>query len=84
MKHKAKATTGEITWKDCSECKKEIAIKIRDEVIPIIRDSKATFFVCKGQKARIPKAEAMYELKSEILTNCETYFYKLLNPNDKI
>jgi len=50
----------------------------RDEVVKIITDSKATFFVNKGQKLRVPTDEALYELKAEIVTNCELYFYKIL------
>jgi len=57
--------------------KKEIK-KISADIVNIIQNSKATFFVGKGTQSRIPTEVWLAELKSEILTNCELYFYKLL------
>ena len=58
---------------------KEEIKKIRDDVVKIITDSKATFFVNKGQCPQIPTEEALYELKAETCTNVERYFIKLLD-----
>ena len=60
-------------------CEKCIVEKIRDDVVKIVQESKATFFVAKGKKPpKIPKAEAMEELKYEICNNVEMYFVDLL------
>jgi hypothetical protein len=64
--------------------KQEEIEKIRDEVVKIISNSKATFFVNKGQKCiNIPTDEALYELKAEIYTNVEMYFVNLLEKFNK-
>lgn len=53
--------------------------KIRNDVVKIICNSKATFFVNeKNKNVEIPPDELLYELKAEICTNVETYFYNLL------
>lgn len=57
---------------------KEDIKKIADDIIKIVQDSKATFFVNKDEKAEIPTDEVLYELKAKISTNIETYFCKLL------
>jgi hypothetical protein len=57
---------------------KEELEKIEKEIIEIIKDSKATFFV-KNEDIEIPTDEALCELKAEITTNIERYFYYKLN-----
>ena len=51
--------------------------KIRDDVVKIIVDSKATFFVAEDKEPRISTDEALAELKAEICTNVEMYFVNL-------
>jgi hypothetical protein len=60
--------------------------KLRDEIVKIITESKATFF-CANKKESDKLAKEMdkcqdflYELKAEICTNVEMYFIKLLCP----
>ena len=54
--------------------------KIAEDVIKIIQESKATFFVSEKTKdIQISKAEALYELKADIIDNVSIYFYKLLD-----
>ena len=52
--------------------------KIASDIEKIISDSKATFFVGKGEKPKIPVEEALYELKAEISNRVSMYFYELL------
>ena len=53
--------------------------KIRDDVVKIVQESKATFFVAKGEKPpKIPTAELVDELRTEICNNVEMYFVDLL------
>ena len=52
--------------------------KIKEDVVKIIQESKATFFVNKNMHIEIPADELMYELRAEICTNVEMYFYRLL------
>jgi hypothetical protein len=68
-------------------CKKEKIEKIRDDVVKVINDSKATFF-CADEKQSDKLAKEMnkcqeflYELKAEITTNVEMYFIKRSKPN---
>jgi len=49
----------------------ELKNKIRDDVLKIIQDSKATFF---GEGKLPSTGECLYELKAEITTNVEMYF----------
>lgn len=51
--------------------------KIAKDVIKIITESKATFFGVKNIDS-IPREDLLYELKAEICTNVEMYFYKLI------
>lgn len=51
---------------------------IREDIVKIIQNSKATFFV-KNKNIEIPTDELLYELKAEIYTNVENYFYHLNN-----
>ena len=54
--------------------------EIRDDVVKIIQESKATFFIGKDEKdVEIPPDEVLYELRAEICTNVERYFYNLLS-----
>ncbi len=46
------------------------------KIIEIIKDSKAVFFV-KKEDVEIPADEQLYELKSQIITDVEMYFYTL-------
>lgn len=58
--------------------KKQKDIKeIATDVVKIIQNSKATFFVGKGTQSRIPTEVWLAELKAEITTNVEMYFYNL-------
>jgi hypothetical protein len=52
--------------------------KISADIVSIIQNSKATFFVGKGTQSRIPTEVWLAELKAQITTNVEMYFYKLL------
>ena len=54
------------------------------KIIEIIKDSKAVFFV-KKEDVEIPADEQLYELKSQIITDVEMYFYtlSLLNKGQK-
>ena len=53
--------------------------KIAYEVVRIINESKATFFVNDKNVSIDPKIDDfLYELKAEISTNVEMYFYELL------
>jgi hypothetical protein len=58
--------------------RQETLEEVRDDIVKIIEDSKATFFVKKGKISKIPTDEALYELKSEICTNVEKYFFSKL------
>ena len=57
---------------------------IRDEVVEVMLNSKATFFVSNKKEAeklnKLTKEveEVLYEQKSEIVTNVEMYFVSLL------
>lgn len=55
---------------------KELVDKISKEVVDIICASKATFFV-QNTDVVIDSSEALYELKAEICTRVEMYFYNL-------
>jgi hypothetical protein len=58
--------------------------QIATDIQKIIEDSKATFFIARGEKnVKIPVEEQMYELKAEISNNVSMYFYDLLNENKK-
>lgn len=58
--------------------------KIRDDVVKIIDDSKATFFGNSEDSFNaIPVSEWLYELKASICTNVEMYFYYLQHPDEK-
>ncbi len=59
------------------EAETRVVERIRDDVVKIINESKATFFVQKGQEVEVPTDEALYELKAEISNNVERYFYEL-------
>lgn len=51
--------------------------KIMKDVIKIITTAKPVFFV-KDKNVEIPADELLYEMRAEICTQVETYFYKLL------
>jgi hypothetical protein len=57
---------------------KEELQQIAKDIVKIIVDSKATFFVKKGKNVEVPTDEALYELKSSICNNVELYFYEKL------
>ena len=57
------------------ELKNKLLKKTLQDLIPIMMNSKATFFVPANKKVKIPHSEQMYELKAEIVTNVERYFY---------
>ena len=63
--------------KSYKEGKENVTREILKDVVKIILDSKATFFV-KRPYAEIPTEEALYELKAEICTNIENYFLSRL------
>lgn len=55
---------------------KEISIeKISSDVLRVIEESKATFFV--KEDVEVPTDEALYELKATISNNVGMYFYNL-------
>jgi len=64
---------------------KEELQQIAKDIVKIIMDSKAVFFVKKGKNVEVPTYdchhtldEALYELKSSICNNVELYFYERL------
>jgi hypothetical protein len=61
---------------------KELVDKISKEVVDIICASKATFFV-QDKDGVIDGNEALYELKAEICTRIEMYFYDLKQKYDE-
>ena len=67
--------TGEI-GKIIEEAREEMIKEIAKDIVKIIAESKATFFGDKDTK--IPTEELLFELRAEIMTNCELYLYKLL------
>jgi hypothetical protein len=64
------------------EIRREVIEEVRDDVVKIINDSKATFFV-SNDEIEIDIKEIPYELKAEITTNVEMYFFKLLEEYEK-
>ena len=63
------------------EMREEVVKQMRDDIVKIITNSKATFFVSEPN-VEIPPEEVLYELRAEICTNIETYFLSRLRKNE--
>ena len=52
--------------------------KIANDIVETVNDTKAVFFMNKTD-VKIPSGEVISELRNQICTNVEMYFYKMLN-----